>query len=273
MAAVFCCAAVILSLSALAENDLKAERHFAAPTCYDTCITLPTGQTFAYYAQNDTLWGDMIYESKSSTKLRPLRDGGCAPTAVAMAVRCVVPDEMLLLFNEHCKIPYSICECSVNKWHCERNHPRYYITSVKDYKKFLPLVIADFACGNNDAGVSARTENKGTGMGFVDALARMFNLSIVKTDSTDEALAYADMGYGVVAYAASGGAFTSTGHYILLAGGSGENLFFLDPLCRASYKATDSYGVITPLYQGLVSVQRNDLGRAMIYSYTVFMPK
>ena len=38
-----------------------------------------------YYAQNDSLWGSLNYETADTEKHRPLRDGGCGPTTAAMA--------------------------------------------------------------------------------------------------------------------------------------------------------------------------------------------
>lgn len=253
-----------------AEEDFLTERQFAAPAYYDTEITVPSGRTYAYYAQNDTLWGGMIYESKSSTKNRPFRDGGCAPSSVAMALRCVVPEEQLLRFNSCAKYPYSVCSCSINKWHCGKGHARYYITSVKDYVKYLPLVLGDFAAGNNIYGLSSRAMNTGTGLTFLNGLAELFDIKISRTESLEEALTHVDLGCGVVAFAGSGGAFTSTGHYLLLVGADESHVYFLDPLCRDSYRASDPEHAVKPVYQGLVGVERQKYGRAQIYSYIIF---
>lgn len=257
----------------IADSELSVERHFAAPTYYDSYLTIPTGKTFAYYAQNDPLWGGMCYESRNSGKWRPFRDGGCCPTSVAMALRCILTPEELLALSDHYKTPYSLCEDSINRVRCDSRCTRYFITSAADYAKFLPVVMGDFATGNNDRGIVSRSDNVGTGLQFIDALVSIFDLELKKTESIKEAVIAADNGCGVVAFAGRDGAFTGTGHYILLAGADEDYYYFLDPLCREDYSKTDKYGTITVFDQGSVGVKKEKLLDARLYSFIILSKK
>lgn len=269
----FSLCAVMLFCYAAAEDESFMERHFAAPSGFDATIALPDGRELAYYAQNDELWGSMIYEEKSSAKRRPFRDSGCAPTALAIALRRVVPDEDLILLSRYAKRPYSLCPCSLNEGRCTSQHVRYYLTSVKDYRRFLPLILGDFACGNNVFGVVDRDEGTGTGVRFYKSIAGIFDLDMTTTTDIEQAAIAANMGMGVVVFAGSGGAFTSTGHYMSLVGADDEYYYIFDPLCRSSYKTWDSQGIVNVIYQGLVSFKKSKLHYANFYSFVIFSPR
>ena len=271
----FICVSVcvlILCGKAGAEDESFAERYFAAPPSYNTEIELPDGKKIAYYAQNDLLWGDLIYEKRGSGKHRPFRDSGCAPSALAMALRRVVKDEELIRLSEYAKRDFSLCECSLNEERCTKSHARYYITSVKDYVRFLPLVLGDFACGNNTFGIVSRDDGTGTGTAFYKAVAGIFGLEMTVTENAAEAANAANAGLGVVLFAGAGGTFTNTGHYMLLAGADSDYYYYLDPLCRTSYRQWDSHNYVNILDLGLLSVKKSNLHYTNIYSYIIFSP-
>ena len=54
-------------------------------------VTIEGLGTFMNYAQNDELWENMRYEGKGSGKYRIFGDGGCGPTAIAMAIANLCP--------------------------------------------------------------------------------------------------------------------------------------------------------------------------------------
>ena len=269
-----CLAAVLLLASvclpfAAAEDELSLERRFAAPCGFSRSIILPTGKTVYYYAQNDPMWSNLYFESGDSSKRRIFGDGGCGPTATAMALRQVLTDEELTAFGTYRKRDFSLCACSINVGKCTKSHLRYYITSASDYAKFLPLIVADFACGNNTFGIVSRSEAKGTTLNFYDAFPQMFKIELTKTEKFSEAEAALNKGCGIVIYTASGGPFTNTGHYMFLADADEEFVYVLDPLCRTSYSATDSKHIVHVLDTGLVAVKRSDIGGAAFWSYTI----
>ena len=142
----------------LADDELTlTENIFGARETLSCWVDVPGRGEVRYYAQNDGLWIDLIYETPSSTKKRPFGDGGCNPTALAMAVRMLVDEKDLPSIASDAGRPYSLCNCSLNKNACGYGHARYYLTSPRDYDRFLPLVFADYACGNNTRGVRSRS--------------------------------------------------------------------------------------------------------------------
>ncbi|MBO2516422.1 MAG: hypothetical protein CW338_03980 [Clostridiales bacterium] len=254
---------------ALAEDELSVERHFAAPCGYSRSIVLPTGRTVYYYAQNDELWCNLYYESGDSSRRRTFGDSGCGPSSTAMALRQVLTEEELAAFLKYLKHDCSLCACSLNKVRCNKSHIRYYITSAADVAKFLPLLIADFACGNNTFGVVSRSEETGTNMTYYNVLHDMFGVEVTKTTRFSEAEDAVNRGCGVVIFTAAGGPFTNTGHYMYLADADDEFVYVLDPLCRTSYSATDSKHIVHVLDTGLVGIRREDLRYAEFWSYTI----
>ena len=183
-----------------------------------------------YYAQNDSLWKTLVYETRESQKSRPFGDGGCAPSAVGMAIANMVSGDELDKVQAYAKIPYSICPCSVNRYKCRNDHARYLLTSVRDFERFLPLVFADFAAGNNTLGVTSRSEDKGTSTGFVHHLASVYGLSVSITTDYRLAVEAVKNGRSVVAHSRAGSVFTNTGHYVFLASADDERMYVLDPL-------------------------------------------
>ncbi len=231
--------------------------------------TVPGRGETRYYAQNDELWQDLTYETESSSKLRPFGDGGCNPTALAMAVRSVVAQEDLPKIASEMPRPFSLCRCSLNKAKCGYGHARYYLTTNADYERFLPLVFADYACGNNNKSVSSRSEGKGTVGSYMKYVCGAYGLTLeTVTDSDTGMAAVKEDGKAVVAYCSSGGAFTTVGHYVFLAWWDDENVYFLDPLCRTEYKTNHSK-YMHILEPGLVYMRRSELRYAGISSFII----
>ena len=80
-------------------------------------------------------------------------------------------------------------------------------------------------------------------------------------------------GDAVVASAGKGGAFTNTGHYLVLAHVDDEKLYFLDPLYRETYqtKQAKKLEIIQP---GLVALTHENVSAAYLGGYFIFhMPE
>lgn len=223
----------------------------------------------AYYAQNDGLWEKMVYETRDSKKSRPFGDGGCAPSAVAMAIRQMVQKENLNAILGYAKSSYSLCLCSVNTAKCRCGQERYFVTSDRDFERFLPLVYADFAAGNNTFRVLSRTEDKGTATGFIHHLAKAYGLFVTIVSDYQTALDALQNGQAVVAHSRAGSVFTNTGHYVTLAHADDENLYVLDPLCRENY-TTKNASHLTVHEPGLVSLRHEDIRMAGFGSFIIF---
>lgn len=272
------CLAAILVLcvlmpSARAVDGLAlTDLFFAKQESPSGWVTVPGWGEKRYYAQNDSLWGNLTYESEGTGKHRPLRDGACGPTASAMAIRALYAPEELTVLLDAAKSSFAPCVCSINRQGCGYNHPRYLITSPRDLDRFLPLVIADIATGNNVFHIHGRTSARGTNMYFFASLAEAIGLDVYNTQNRDEAFEAMRQGASVFCSAASGGVFTNVGHYVFLAGFDEERVYFLDPLCRDTYK-TNHASSLTNHGNGLVSITYEKYAHTNIYSYYVLTRK
>lgn len=267
------CMCVILMVGAHASfaDDLTlTEAFFTQPETYSGMVEVPGKGMMRYYAQNDPLWGALTYERPEGAASRPFRDGGCGPTAGAMAVANLIPEEELSRIAPAAKQEYSLCPCSLNKAKCRHHHARYVLTSQRDFTRFLPLVFGDFATGNNAAGVHSRSNAKGTGTGFLYEIAKFYGVTITATASYDDAIRALESGDTVVGHASRGGALTNTGHYVLLAHIDSKRLYILDPLCRTDYSGYTGGRKIEILQPGLIALTHENFGVANIGTFMIF---
>lgn len=260
---------------AFADQHLNVEAAFSRPESVSGMVNIPGMETpVRYYAQNDALWESLTYERKDSKKRRPFRDSGCGPTALAMALSALVPENEISLISEYAKTPYSLCICSLNEGQCDRHSARYILTSQRDYVRFLPLVLGDFATGNNVFQVYSRSETvAGTSTGYIDKVCQIYGLEYRFTYDYQEALAALENEHeAVFALAGKGGCFTNVGHYVYLAHADDEMLYVLDPLCREEYK-TNKSSRLTILQPGLVSLEHDAISAANFSNYIILTKK
>ena len=265
------CAVLLISAHASFADDMTlTEAYFTQPETYSGMVEVPGKGMMRYYAQNDPLWGALTYERAEGSAARPFRDGGCGPTAGAMAVANLLSEEELPRIAAAAKKEYSLCPCSLNRGKCTHYHARYVLTSQRDFVRFLPLVFGDFATGNNTAGVHSRGDAKGTGTGFLYEIAKVYGLTVTATANYDEAVRALQSGDTVVGHASRGGALTNTGHYVLLAHIDGQRLYILDPLCRTDYSDYAGGKKIEILQPGLIALAHENVGVANIGVYMIF---
>ena len=253
-----------------AVDDLtQMEAFFARQESYSGLVTVPGRGTMRYYAQNDPLWGALTYESGGTSTRRPFRDSGCGPSAGAMAIASLIPEEDFSLIAAHAKQEYSLCSCSVNKAKCNHRCARYVLTSQRDFVRFLPLVFGDFATGNNDFGTVSRSSAVGTSSGFLFDIARVYGITVTSVSGYADAIAALRAGDAVVGLAGKGGAFTNSGHYVLLASIDDEKLYILDPLRRTEYK-TNNGKKIEIIQPGVVALTHANVPVAQFSGFLVF---
>lgn len=218
------------------------------------------------YAQNDPLWSKLTFEAQNSSKRRGFGDGGCGPTAVAMALAYLVEAEELPKLSQYASSPYGyrFCTCSVNDYWCNGRHLPYQLTTPEEYLRYLPLAIANFATGNNIWGIYGRYgDGFGTNMHYLDKLFEIFDISVTQTNHMDEVLA-ALPNEGTIAIACTSGygsPFTSTSHFLVLAGVDDSYLYLLDPMQRQDYQTWDRNGYIEVLTPGLVRITLENASR------------
>ena len=262
------CVGVLLGSAhvSFADGLEETEAFFAAPEQYSALVDVPGRGLTRYYAQNDPLWNDLVYESDVSTR-RPFGDGGCSPTAMAMAVAALVPSDQLRTITSLGKRTFSLCSCSVNKGRCLYRHSRYVLTSDLDFTRFLPLIFADIATGNNTAGVTSRNINRGTATGYLWEIAKAYHLNMRFTPNLDQALTAVRNGASVIGLNTNG-VFTRSGHYVFIASTDEEKVYFLDPLLREKYNTNNAHRleIIQP---GLVALKMKDLKYAQFINFVI----
>ena len=82
---------------------------------------------------------------------------------------------------------FTFCRCSVNRYYCDRTHAQYKLTTAWEFKHYLPVVLANFATGNNSWNEKSRTENRGTGTAFMLRAAEAYGLEFTVSKSSEEA--------------------------------------------------------------------------------------
>lgn len=222
------------------------------------------------YAQNDPLWNRLTFETETSGKRRPFGDGGCGPTAVAMAIVNLVGKEELIKLGEYAASPFGFrfCPCSVNEYWCSGKHLPYRLTTADAYLRYFPLAVAGFAAGNNIWGVQGRYANGfGTSMHYVEKLCQIFDISVSQTRGLSDALAFLQKENAIVIACTTGygSPFTNTSHFLVLAGVDDTYLYVLDPLRRSHYQALDQRGYLEVLTPGLVRIKLEDAAKCSLY--------
>lgn len=265
------CAVLLIGAHASFADDMTlTEAYFTQPETYSGMVEVPGKGMMRYYAQNDALWGELTYERAEGDAARPFRDGGCGPTAGAMAVANLLPEEELPKIAAAAKQEYSLCPCSLNKGKCVHYHARYVLTTQRDFVRFLPLVFGDFATGNNMAGVHSRSNAQGTATGFLYEIAKVYGLTLRATSDYDEAIRALQSGDTVVGHASRGGALTKTGHYVLLAHYDSQRLYILDPLCRTDYSGYAGGKKIEVIQPGLIALAHENVRAANMGVFFIF---
>lgn len=235
-------------------------------------VNVPGRGMMQYYAQNDPVWAKMVYEPKGTTTYRPFGQGGCGPTSMAMAIANLVPMESMGGISAYARTEsgFTFCRCSVNRYYCDRTHAQYKLTTAWEFKHYLPVVLANFATGNNSWNEKSRTENRGTGTAFMLRAAEAYGLEFTVSKSGEEAIAALKRGAMVVA--STGGTespFTGGGHYLTLAHADNTYLYIMDPYLKSDYSKTDKRHLLTQIQPGLLRARVEDMDQLLLYTFYI----
>ncbi len=271
-----------LSFGVPARADFPPEY---AVSDYRRLVVMPTGKgPFQYYAQNDPIWTDTIYEAPRAPRQRPFGDGGCAPTALAMVVASMVPqDDLAKLADQGYKgAPCIMCKESLNELYCpifmhNPAHQRYYPVTAMDFMHVLPLALGNYAAGNNPqrikyrVGGSLEDGNGGTSSNLFAPIAKLFGIKIGFSYDIEDVYKTLDRG-GMAIALCSGGeqAFSNgPGHYVVLADHDDTFIYVLDPFLRDKYPR-DYRKVVLPIEDGVKKVEKEKLRRAGFNRFYLF---
>lgn len=233
-------------------------------------VTVEGVGSWMVYAQNDPLWKRLVFEVSTSKRRRPFGDGGCGPTAVAMALANLVDAEELPKLNDYASEPfgYRFCTCSINDSWCSGRHLPYRLTTPQQFLRYFPLAVGNFATGNNVFGAQGRFDSFGTSMKYLRQLCDVYDVCVQQTSRLSEVFAFLHNEGTIAVACASGSPFTGTSHFVVLAAVDENYLYVLDPYRRSSYDSVDKKGYLEILAPGVVRVtlkNARDCGLAPIY--------
>ena len=243
---------------------------------YTKTVEIPGYGEAIYYAQNDPTWGTMRYEPRQSTTYRKFGASGCGPTALAMAIANLADDEQLsrLLVCPSSEYGFSLCTCSVNQYYCNRSHVQMRIQTLQDLSTYLPVVLGNFATGNNLWGIQSRSTTAGTTTSFFPYVANACSLDF--TYSRDFAEMLTALQDGAVVVASTGGSgtpFTGGGHYVTVISMDEEYLYILDPYYKESYRDTDTRHVLEVLEPGVVRAKWSRASDLCLYGFYIIQQR
>jgi len=283
-----CYAALLLIAVCLSTDARQALAEITAPAVpsakedFDSRETIggfvevPGRGLMRYYAQNDPLYGDIMYEGYQSPTIRPMKNAACVPTAFAIALANLVPrDELNRLAEFSYKgSGYSFCACCIWPKKCYRRHPQYDLSTNEEYERYLPLVVAGYAVGNNPKREVFR-QKTGTSSRFFDALCEIYEIPYQHRQSyidTEAAFAHGAIAVACTATKYSPFSATGIGHYIVFIWADEEYLYFLDPVYTDNYRRTDTNRILEVLTPGVLRVRKENRRELCVTSLFLMFP-
>lgn len=233
--------------------------------------TFSDGHSFQYYAQNNPLWNDMLYEKRTSNRKRTFGGSGCNPTSMAMVIASLVPKSDYDLINKfsYKKKGYMLNPYTVYATKDSKDFENAAVQTPEEYQRYLPVVIGAYAAGNNKTGQADRN-NGGTGTAYFKTLCSIYNITYTRTRNTDEIVDALQGGKVVVALAARKySPLTDSGHYVFIPYCDDEYLYVFDSLQRESYPK-DKEGIIDQISPGILRIRLKDIKQMYFCDYFIF---
>ena len=258
----------IVLLCALLCAAMLPLRAPAQEQAYSRTIEIEGIGPIRYYAQNDPLWARMVYEPRGAQSSRTMLSSGCGPTAAAIAVGRQVAGERLTGLNDHTSASeqgFRFCGCSVNGFFHDNCQGIYRPNVQESFEAYLPVIIASYAAGNNDQRERYRSDGPGTPITLFRSLCEAYGLEYRPCSTWEEACEAMQSGYSVITTVTKG-AFTSSSHYLYLAGTYEGYLYILDPFMREEYP-DDTKQLLSVVEPGLVRVALEDVSRLDLYGF------
>lgn len=227
------------------------------------------------YAQNDELWARSKFESVNYKKRRPFRDGGCGPTSVANAIANILDKKDLLKFKAIAKNEdgYVFSSDSVNDIFCKDRHKLYSIESEDEFLRYLPMVIAGIATGNNVWGQNARGNHYGSNLVYLPKLCDALGITIEKAKSREDAIKAIRADKTVAISTVRGRPFTRGSHFLLLLGSDDEYVYVIDSFRRDNYEEFNAQDILNVVTPGLLAIKHEDVEKCGFMSIYILHKK
>lgn len=223
-----------------------------------------------YYAQNDPLWANSIYEPKGSQDWRTMEIGGCGPTAAAMAIARQLESSELLALIDHASNPergFPFCVCSVNGYRHGGDHELTTPSTPDEFSKYLSVIFASYATGNNDRYMKLRQEGKATSIALFEVLSNAYGLEYKAYRQWEDACEALRNGCSVITTVTKG-IFTESSHYLCVAAVTDQYVYLQDPLMRNTYPK-DKKHLLEVVEPGLVRVNIEQLDKVGLHCFYV----
>ncbi len=239
-----------------------------------TAVVPEDMKEFFYYAQNDSIWNRMIFESQGSGKYRPFGDGACAPTSLSIVLANLVKGNTLTKLLKAGKSDFRFCTCSVNPLYHKGTHEMYTVESEEQLRRYLPIIVGNYATGNNLSGTKFRGSGYGVKSALFASLAGVFSLEYKITQDVS-VLEYAIANGGMAISLSKASPLTSSSHYLVIADISGEYVYLLDPYLRADKDYSLSSSMFFEQYSpGLLKIKQSQMQSVYhLLTYYVFLPE
>ncbi len=236
---------------------------------YSRTVEIEGLGTFSYYAQNDPKWAKMDYEPRGSDKHRTMKAGGCGPTSLAIAVASQLPSERLPELQQYASNPekgFPFCDCSVNAHHYYGGHEVMTPTEADDFAEYFPVILASYATGNNDHWIKLRKANySGTSLSLFRMICEAYGLNYEAYSEWEDARKALESGATIITTVTKG-IFTSSSHYMCIAGIADGWVYLLDPLMRSEYPG-DKRGWVEVIEPGVIRAREENIGHLWLYGF------
>ncbi|MBE5778233.1 MAG: hypothetical protein E7331_02750 [Clostridiales bacterium] len=214
---------------------------------------------YMVYAQDDPLWEHLRFETSGSSKVRRFGQGGCGPTAAAIAIANLVPPEELPVMGYYAEdlAGFTFCSCSVNTYRCNQTHVQYHAQTQEEFLRYLPIIMGNFTTGNNEWHRVSRTEGRGTSMDYLEDLCLIFDLKMSFTRYAPDALEMVKEGKGsriALCSAVRGSPFTGSSHFVVMIYADDEYAYYIDPFRGNDYEKYPKGKNIEVLQPGVLKI-------------------
>lgn len=214
---------------------------------------------YMVYAQDDPLWEHLRFETPGSSKVRRFGQGGCGPTAAAIAIANLVPAERLPEMGYYAddSAGFTFCSCSVNTYRCNQSHVQYPARTQEEFLRYLPIIMGNFTTGNNEWHRISRTEGRGTSMDYLEDLCLIFDLKMSFTRYAPDAIDMVREGKGdriALCSAVRGSPFTGSSHFVVMIYADDEYAYYIDPFRGNDYEKNPKGKYIEVLQPGVLKI-------------------
>ena len=242
------------------EEDRLKERPSATRVVY-ICRN-----TYLYYAQNSPEWENLVIDPDPASR-RVFGESACVVTALANCIVNAVSVWDLDRILDMTMYPVRIDSHSAVNARGVRARDKFEIRNLSDVVRYYPLIIGNYAGGNNRSGIRNRKNED-----FYKRVLDAYQLEWERNTEWSEAVQALKDGKLVIA--CSGGrhsVISSEGHYFLLVAWADGYIYALDSYLRDRFPL-DREQWIEILEPGLLRFHETDASRIPVQSRFIVTP-